>query len=228
MPDPQTQSLAQLVANTARRNGQSLAHFARVHNLPYLVVMKLVGSGLPPEDGDVLESLSRSLGLDEPTFAELLAKLRNNPEPAANGDSESQATPLQVALRQVIEKKGLTMKAFAELSELSVLTATRLVKHGALPSRSTTHAKLRTLLDLGENEYGELLAKSKETSAPATDVIDEEFQHRETEEITPDGEDGTPLAVRVLTDIDPELSLLIARLDARKREALKSFIRTLL
>jgi hypothetical protein len=188
----------------------------------------LVGSGLPPDDSDVLDNLSRSLGLDDDTFHGLLNKIRSNPEPAADGEAETQATPLQVALRLVIEKKGLTMKAFAELSELSVLTATRLVKHGALPSRSTTHAKLRTLLDLGENEYGELLAKSKETDAPATDIIDEEFQHRETEELTPNGDEGTPLSVRQLTDIDPELSKLIARLDGRKREALKTFIRTLL
>lgn len=225
VPDPTTQNLAQLVANTARRNGQSLAAFARVHDLPYLAIMRLVGSGSIPEGDETLGNLSRALGLDDETFDDLVSRMRSNPEPAGSDDGD-QTTPLQAALRQVIEQKGLTMKAFAELSELSVLTATRLVKHGALPSRTTTHAKLRNLLGLPEGEYNELLARSKQTQA--TDVIDEEFQHRETEEITPVGEDGTPLAVKVLTDVDPELSKMIASLDHKKRQALKTFIKTLL
>lgn len=226
VPDPTTQNLAQLVANTARRNGQSLAAFARVHDLPYLAIMRLVGSGSIPEGEDTLGNLSRALGLDDEVFQDLVSRMRTNPEPAGSDDGSDQTTPLQAALRQVIEQKGLTMKAFAELSELSVLTATRLVKHGALPSRTTTHAKLRNLLGMPEGEYNELLARSKQT--PATDVIDEEFQHRETEEITPVGEDGTPLAVKVLTDVDPELSKMIASLDHKKRQALKTFIKTLL
>lgn len=226
VPDPQTQSLAQLVANTARRNGQSLAAFSRVHDLPYLVIMRLVGSGVPPDEADVLERLGQALGLDTDTLQYSVGQSRAQPEPASVGnDGPSESTPLQSALKSVIDKKGLTMKAFAELSELSVLTATRLVKHGAMPSRSATHAKLRSLLDLNENEYSELLRRSKDT--PKTDVIsDDDFQHQETEEITPDGEDREALAK--LAVADPELAQLIVNLDHKKRAALKMFLKTLL
>jgi predicted transcriptional regulator len=224
VPDPATQSLAQMVANTARRNGQSLAAFARVHSLPYLAVMKLVGSGEPPTETDILERFAQALGMDTSEFGSLVDRSRDCPEPASmvNEDGD-QVTPLQAALKSVIEQKALTMKAFAELSELSVLTATRLVKHGALPSRTTTHAKLRSLLDLDEQTYGDLVSRSK--GAPQTDAIgDEDFQHQETEEIMPDGENGEALARRSL---DPELVRLICGLDPRKRDALKVFLKTL-
>ena len=41
----------------------------------------------------------------------------------------------------------------------------RLVKKGVRPSRSRTHSQLRTLLDLSENEYGDLLANRLKSSS---------------------------------------------------------------
>jgi len=225
VPDPYSQSLAQLVANTARRNGQSLASFARLHELPYLAVMKLVSNGEPPEETEVLDRLAQALGLEADVFATIVSRSREEREPADGADQDSSAqTPLQAALRAVIQRKTMTMKAFAELSELSVLTATRLVKHGALPSRSTTHAKLARLLDLSEADYSELLQRSKAGIGTAA-IGDEEFQHRETEEIQP--QDGTTDALARRSANEHELLALIGRLDERKRSALKAFLRTL-
>lgn len=226
VPSPESQNLAQLVANTARRNGQSLAAFARVHELPYLAVTKLVRNGVPPDETDVLDRMAQALGLDDDDFQACLDRSRQDPLPAdSNGASDDVvATPLQAALRAVIQRKSLTMKAFAELSELSVLTATRLVKHGALPSRSTTHAKLARLLDLSEAEYSELLLRSRAESQ--TDAIgDDDFQHQETEEIP--SQDGVEAALESRSAEDRELLILINRLDDRRRLALKAFLRTL-
>lgn len=222
---PESQSLAQLVANTARRNGQSLAAFARVHELPYLAVTKLVRHGVPPDESEVLERMAQALGLDDDAFQACLERSRSEPRPASDGSGDdAPTTPLQAALRAVIERKALTMKAFAELSELSVLTATRLVKHGALPSRSTTHAKLARLLDLSDTDYAELLQRSRQESQ--TDAIgDEDFQHQETEEIP--SQNSVEAALEYRSAEDTELLILINRLDERRRAALKAFLKTL-
>jgi transcriptional regulator with XRE-family HTH domain len=234
-----TPSLAHLVAAALHRQGLSVGGFARSHKIPYIALMRLVNTGQPPSDQSVLDRLAAALHITPGQFAASLERSASHPEPAAmDPDSSSHGTPLQAALRQVIEHKGLTMKAFAELSELSVLTATRLVKHGALPSRSTTHTKLRGLLGLTEPDYDKLLKQSQPKS-PTTDMVphDEEFQHKETEEITPDGEPREALAPRgsataaIPTPMplgEDELADLIGRLTERQKQALKAFLLSML
>ena len=241
-------SLATQVAAAARRQAVSLGVFARMHDLPYLSLARLVATGVPPADEEIHERLAAALGLTAEQFATSLAQSTTQPEPAQmDADANDQGTPLQTALRAVMERKGMTMKAFAELSELSVLTATRLVKHGALPSRATTHQKLRLLLDLPESDYDLLLRRSQPagerapTAALAAGSVvaaigaDDEFQHRETEEITPHGEVREALAPRKATTAlhnapppDDELTELIARLNSRQKQALHQFLLSVL
>ena len=241
-------SLATQVAAAARRQNLSLGVFARMHDLPYLSLARLVATGVPPTDDEIHGRLAAALGLTAEQFALSLAQSTTQPEPAQmDADANDQGTPLQTALRAVMERKGMTMKAFAELSELSVLTATRLVKHGALPSRATTHQKLRLLLDLPESEYDLLLRRSQpsgeraSTAALAAGSVvaaigaDDEFQHRETEEITPHGEVREALAPRKATTAmhnapppDDELAELIARLNPRQKHALHQFLLSVL
>lgn len=246
-PAPGTPSLAQLVAVAVHRQGVSLGAYARAHELPYLSLARLIATGVPPADEEVHGRLAAALGLSPDQFAASLAKSTSQPEPAQMDPDNDQGTPLQTALRAVMERKGMTMKAFAELSELSVLTATRLVKHGAMPSRATTHQKLRSLLDLSEADYEILLRRSQSggESAPSAALAagavmaaaggDEEFQHRETEEITPVGELREALAPRKATTsmhaappADDELAELITRLNPRQKQALHQFLLSLL
>ena len=248
VPAPGTPSLATLVAAAARRQNTSLGVFARTHDLPYLSLTRLVATGVPPADDEIHGRLAAALGLTADQFAVSLVQSTSQPEPAQmDADANDQGTPLQTALRAVMERKGMTMKAFAELSELSVLTATRLVKHGALPSRATTHQKLRLLLDLSETDYELLLRRSQPagerapTAALAAGRVvaaigaDDEFQHRETEEITPHGEVREALAPRRSTTTthsappaDDELAELILRLNPRQKQALHQFLLSML
>lgn len=248
IPAPGTPSLATLVAAAARRQNLSLGVFARNHDLPYLSLARLVATGVPPTDDEIHGRLATALGLTADQFAASLVQSTSQPEPAQmDADPNAQGTPLQIALRAVMERKGMTMKAFAELSELSVLTATRLVKHGALPSRATTHQKLRLLLDLSETDYELLLRRSQPagerapTAALAAGAVvaaigaDDEFQHRETEEITPHGEVREALAPRKSTTTthsapptDDELAELILRLNPRQKQALHQFLLSVL
>lgn len=248
VPAPGTPSLATLVAAAARRQNTSLGVFAHTHDLPYLSLTRLVATGVPPADEEIHGRLAAALGLTADQFAASLVQSTSQPEPAQmDADANDQGTPLQTALRAVMERKGMTMKAFAELSELSVLTATRLVKHGALPSRATTHQKLRLLLDLSETDYELLLRRSQPagerapTAALAAGRVvaaigaDDEFQHRETEEITPHGEVREALAPRRSTTTthsappaDDELAELILRLNPRQKQALHQFLLSVL
>jgi len=231
-----TPSLAHLVAAALHRQGQSVGAFARTHSLPYIALMQLVKTGQPPADPSVLERLSAALQVTAKQFTASFERSASNPEPAAVDNDKSSGTPLQSALRDVIKQRDLTMKAFAELSDLSVLTATRLVKHGALPSRTTTHQKLRGLLGLSETDYDTLLNKSQSRSS-YTDgsAHDEEFQHKETEELSLESDGLAALAPRgsiapvVVGKVsEDEMAELIGRLSDRQKQALKTFLLSML
>lgn len=235
-----TPSLAHLVAAALHRQGLSVGGFARAHELPYIALMKLVNTGQPPADQSVLDRLAAALHLTPSQFAASLEQSASHPEPAIMDNDAVVGTPLQSALREVMERKALTMKAFAELSELSVLTATRLVKHGAMPSRATTHQKLRGLLGLSEAEYDQLI-KLSHPKSPTTDMVphDEEFQHKETEEFSAEDEPKQALAPRGTTSRpvvkpptasvgDDELADLIGRLTDRQKQSLKTFLLSML
>lgn len=230
-----TPSLAHLLATALHHQGLSVGGFARKYSIPYIALMKLVNTGEPPSDPAILERISSALQLTPERFTASLTRSTTQPEPAVmEADRSGAGTPLQAALREVIERKDLTMKAFAELSELSVLTATRLVKHGALPSRATTHQKLRGLLGMTEQDYDALLKQSR---SPTTDMVshNEEFQHKETEEIALAGESrgalaprGTVLPVVSVTTSENEMTELIGRLSERQKQALKGFLLSML
>ncbi len=210
-------NLAQLVADHIAGSGASIAHYARQHGVPYLSLTKLLNSGVPPRRKSILEPLSRALGLSEQAFETSLIKSKQSPTPASAKRDDVAMTPLQEALHRLVQAKGLTTKAFSELADLSVLTATKLLKHGDLPGRTTTHDKLRNLLQVTPEEYHDLLERSRETG-------------RESEE-RPAASTAMPyIAPAPAASTGPsvsELAELIERLNPRQREALKSFILTM-
>lgn len=210
-------NLSQLVADHIANSAVSIANYARQHGVPYLSLTKLLNSGVPPRRKSILEPLSRALGLSEQAFETSLIKSKHSPTPASAKRDEVEMTPLQDALHRLVQAKGLTTKAFSELADLSVLTATKLLKHGDLPGRTTTHDKLRNLLQVTPEEYHDLLERSRADGRAA---------------------DGQPAASTETPYVAPapaaaqgpsvsELAELIERLNPRQREALKSFILTM-
>jgi predicted transcriptional regulator len=223
--DANTPSLAQLVADAVAKAGTSVASFARVHDIPYLSLTKLIKNGLPPRRKSVLEPLAKALGLAPADFDSSLRKSKANPTPATARSAEAAMSPLQEALHRVVTEKKLTTKAFAELSDLSVLTATKLLKRGALPGRATTHEKLRALLGIDGEAYQDLLKRSRggATTPPPGDAGDDD-------DLPGAGDPG----LAGLTDGhgggpgSGELLELVERLTARQRDALKQFILTMI
>jgi hypothetical protein len=171
----ETPNLAQLVSDTIARGGGSVAAFARAHEVPYVSLMKLINTGQPPRRKSVLGPLAQALGLSEQAFADSLEKSKKRPVPAqAPRQSDNAANPFHAALLRLVEERHLTTKAFADLADLSVLTAAKLLKRGELPGRATTHEKLRNLLGLTEIAYRDLLASARlaeEKAKPASDAV---------------------------------------------------------
>ncbi|MBA3710370.1 MAG: hypothetical protein H0W83_16290 [Planctomycetes bacterium] len=210
--------LAQLVADHVSRAGVSMAAFGRQHGIPYLSLNRLINFGVPPRRKAVLEPLAIALGLSERIFETSLMKSKRSPEPAEARRPGADMTPLQEALHRLVQERGLTTKAFSELADLSVLTATKLLKHGDLPGRTTTHDKLRNLLQLTPEDYQELISRSRGVGRV------EEPRNGSEEPAAPaahlNGSQHGPSA--------GELVELIERLNARQRDALKQFILTVI
>jgi len=221
--DPSTPSLAQLVADAVAAAGTSVASFARVHDIPYISLTKLLKTGQPPRRKSVLEPLAKALGLSAAAFDSSLRKSKASPEPATARSSEAALSPLQEALHQVVAAKKLTTKAFAELSDLSVLTATKLLKRGALPGRATTHEKLRALLGIDADSYQDLLNRSRSGGAAAAPVDD-----NGDDDLPGAGDPGLPGLTMGPAAGSAELLELVERLSQRQREALKQFILSLI
>jgi predicted transcriptional regulator len=156
------QSLAQIVADFVVRSGMSVAGFAKLHDLPYVTLMKLIAYGQPPKRKAVLHPLMGALGIDEETFNSALARSKANPLPAEGPrQSDNALNPFHSALLQLVEERQLSTKTFAEAADLSILTAAKLLKRGELPGRQSTHDKLRVLMNMNETAYKELLASSR-------------------------------------------------------------------
>ena len=165
-------NLAQIALDVITRSGTSTAAFAKQHDIPYISLTRLIRDGIPPVRSAILTPLRTALGLDETAFETALDRSKANPAPASRAkSSEIASNPLQASLLRVVEERGLTVKAFAELAELSVLTATRLLKKGDLPGRQATHTKLRGLLALGEADYELLLQRAR--ASGAGEAVDE-------------------------------------------------------
>jgi len=195
--------LSQLAADRIAEEGVSVAGFARAHGIPYISLHQLLTTGVPPQRSTVLEPLAKALGLSAHDFAGSLRRSTEAPTPASQPSDDEASTPLQDALRELVRSRNLTTKAFAELADLSVLTATKLLKHGDLPGRVSTHEKLRSLLQLAPADYQELVRRSRSEGS-----------------VREGGPDSAPSDAPTLE----ELSDLIRRLGPRQRSALKRFI----
>ena len=173
--DVMVASLAQLALDAVTKAGVSTAYFAKQHDIPYITLMRLIREGVPPVRSAMLQLFQKALGLDDATFEAALDCSRARPEPASRARSnEIASNPLQASLLKVVEERGLTVKAFADLADLSVLTATRLLKKGDLPGRQATHGKLRGLLGLGEADYDLLLQRAHAAGAGRVDDDDDD------------------------------------------------------
>ncbi len=223
-------TLAQLTLDAVTRSGNSAAAFARTHNVPYLSLTKLINHGVAPVRQSVLKPLQAALGLDDEGFQAALVRSKAAPAPASRAKaSEIAANPLQAQLLKMIEERGLTQKSFAELVDLSPLTANRLLKKGDLPGRKLTHDKIRALLEMSEEDYQQLLERSRGHFNPVAGG------DSETGDEDGEGEGEAPTAAPVhvpyLTTMVPaaedEVAALAAKLTPAQRAALVDFLRTL-
>ena len=239
---PQIVSLAQMALDAITRSGVSTAAFAKQYNIPYISLTRLIRDGIPPERIAASDPLREALGLSEEEFATTLDRARANPAPASRAkSSEIASNPLQASLLRLIEERGLSMKAFAELADLSLLTATRLLRKGDLPGRQATHTKLRGLLAIGQSDYELLLQRAR--AAGAGDV-DEEGDEAQPTAIQPLTEaflrqspvlvslggsgalsGGAPVAPGEYNDAD--FMAIISRLGGKQRRAVMGFLQSL-
>jgi predicted transcriptional regulator len=195
--------LSQLAANRIAEEAVSVAGFARSHGIPYISLHHLLTTGIPPQRESVLVPLAKALGLNEDDFTRSLRRSTEIPTPATHPQDDDASTPLQDSLRDLVKSRNLTTKAFAELADLSVLTATKLLKHGDLPGRVSTHEKLRSLLQLEAGDYQELVRRSRPEIPVRSGAGDASLQDAPSIE---------------------ELMELVRRLGPRQRSALKRFI----
>ncbi len=236
VPEPDL-SLAQMALDAITRSGVSTAAFAKQYNIPYISLTRLIRDGIAPDRIAASEPLREALGLDEVAFAAALDRARANPAPASRAkSSEIASNPLQASLLRLIDERGLSLKAFAELADLSVLTATRLLRKGDLPGRQATHTKLRGLLAIGQSDYELLLQRAR--AAGAGDVEE-------------DGDEAQPTAIQPLTEpflrqspvlvslgsgssgstpgeyTDADFMAIISRLGGKQRRAVMGFLQSL-
>ena len=239
---PQILSLAQMALDAITRSGVSTAAFAKQYNIPYISLTRLIRDGIPPERITVNDPLREALGISETEFAAALERARANPAPASRAkSSEIASNPLQASLLRLIEERGLSMKAFAELADLSLLTATRLLRKGDLPGRQATHTKLRGLLAIGQSDYELLLQRARAAGAGDVDEEGDEAQPTAIQPLTeqflrqspvlvsfggsgsPSG--GAPVAPGEYTDAD--FMAIISRLGGKQRRAVMGFLQSL-
>ena len=242
-------NLAQLTLDAVTRSGTSTAAFAKQHGIPYLSLMRLIRDGIPPVRGSALSTIKSALGLDEAGFESALDRSKADPQPASRSKAnEIASNPLQASLLKVVEERGLSVKAFAALSDLSVLTATRLLKKGDLPGRQATHAKLRGLLGISDSEYQLLLQRARASGASESDddeaqphhlpSITETFNRQQAaitatspapvDEPARAGSFTEAFAAKVPREpSDEDFMVAIRRLGPKQRRALMGFIATL-
>lgn len=238
-------SLAQLALDTITRSGTSTAAFAKRFDIPYISLTKLIREGIPPIRGSALDALKKALELDDAAFEAALDRSKADPQPASRAkSSEIASNPLQASLLKLVEERGLTVKAFADLADLSVLTATRLLKKGDLPGRQATHGKLRGLLGLGDGDYQLLLQRARASGAgeaseddeaqptampPITEAI-RKYEHTGTEPKAGPipGTFTEAFASGVKREPnDDDFMVIIRRLGPKQRRALMGFLLTL-
>jgi transcriptional regulator with XRE-family HTH domain len=242
-------NLAQLTLDAVTRSGTSTAAFAKQHGIPYLSLMRLIRDGIPPVRGSALTTIKAALGLDEAGFESALDRSKADPQPASRSKAnEIASNPLQASLLKLVEERGLSVKAFAALADLSVLTATRLLKKGDLPGRQATHAKLRGLLGISDTEYQLLLQRARASGASESEDDEAQPQHlpsitetfnRQQAAITATSPAPVdePIRAGSFTEAfaakvprepsDEDFMVAIRRLGPKQRRALMGFIATL-
>ncbi|TVR09593.1 MAG: hypothetical protein EA401_12830 [Planctomycetota bacterium] len=156
------EGLAPMVARRIRNLGLSMGAYAEKLGLRYFQLSRFLDSGTPPQEPAFLQALRDDLELDDEAFSLAIETGSHKPRPgtvsARKGQPPPDASLLQQALIAYMNTHRMTIKALAQKLSLSQITVSRLVKHGTRPSRSRTHAQLRQLLELTEDEYGALLA----------------------------------------------------------------------
>ena len=233
-------SLAQQALDAVTKSDVSMAAFAREHDLPYVSFARLISQGAVPESEEFLDGLRKALGFDDEAFVVALAAARVSRQPASKVEAARIAgTPLQAALRNLLESRGWTLQAFADAADLSVVTAGRLVRDGELPGRQATHAKLKTLLGLTEDAYELLVARSRQQTLAAEVAEHASGYHIPSVVPSIPSQPSSALepatsAVRAAVQAvaqpppkDVELMELIERLNPSQRRALDQFLRTL-
>jgi transcriptional regulator with XRE-family HTH domain len=221
------ESLSQLLADRIRDAGQTIAQYARDHELGYLTLSRYLSSGQPPTDAAVRERLCMALGLTPAAFAAALARDAAKPQGVTvggrAGDPPPDATSLQVALLRYLREHNLTIKSLSQKSGLSQITVSRLVKQGAPPSRARTHQQLQELLGLSETEYQQLIQPRDGEAPPSAAAEDED----ETEGATPlDDFEPSDLAQSPAVDSpgDTTLRQRLSQLKPNQRDELLKMI----
>ncbi|GDY14045.1 hypothetical protein LBMAG53_29230 [Planctomycetota bacterium] len=210
---PDAPNLAQSALDVVHHSGVTMGAWAKEHSIPYLALSQLVKTGRVPKRKSTIEAIRTALALPEEDFVAAFEASRDHPTPATPHTKEDDAaTPLQAALIRLVTERRMTVKAFADAADLSVLTATRLLKRGDLPGRTATNQKLRALLGLNESDYDALMARSRAALGLAA------------QETAGDADDEDE--ERALESRDP-LQNLVSKLDGKKRAALTTFLKTL-
>ena len=142
-------NLSLLIWQRIATSGKSMAAFARSMPIDYLLLSRLIEKGVPPDDHETLERLRIATDLDEATFGDALKESRRNPKPVPTSRTDAflnnDSHPLQRALVDYMRQKKYTLKKISELSGLSQVTVSRVVKQGQMPTRAVTHQKTSEL-----------------------------------------------------------------------------------
>lgn len=246
---PIEDGLAPLVARRIRQLGLTIGSYAEKLQVGYLQLSRFLDSGTPPADSSILQALRDDLELDEDAFLTAVETGQFQPKPgtvsARKGEPPPDASQLQQALMRYMNSNKMTIKALADQLSLSQITVSRLVKQGVRPSRSRTHQQLRDLLELSEDEYGDLLAdrleKPTTTKRSHSDALIPKASRGKARGAEPDHETTTALIAKTtITDEADEFEALpitmsnqeimdaLHHLSADKRQLLVSFIHRLI
>lgn len=163
------QGLAQIVVHHIAHKGLTIAGFARTLGASYLEVSRFLSSGRVPEDASLLKRIQNEIQLDERSFSCALKNSHEQPQ-AASLEEETQgipadANPLQAEILRFMQDHKLTMASIAKKTSLSMVTLNRVIRHGILPSRESTHTALCILLGIDRLVYDNLLCQEYSTGA---------------------------------------------------------------
>lgn len=158
-------TLARQASERIAASGLTIGAYARIHNLPYIQLARLVSHGIEPADPAVRAAIAAACsgerregeaaaGSAPPTRA--LHRYDRHHHPLYAEEPVPGDHPLHDALLKLCRERQWSQQQFAKAAGLAVQTASRLLR-GEVPSRDSTHEKLRQLLGLDEAAYRALL-----------------------------------------------------------------------